>query len=166
MSMGVDGSSKRIVYNPEFYYPYWQVSVSNSGQIAIVADMTSKTYDDYYRHPPRGGLYRVDIREGTPVEMLASKRGEIIGLPTWSPSEEYVAYTSDSYLRILNAETGEALEPWEHPSIEPRFVWSPDGQSIAAIVATAYDMAFDREEHIYIFDIPSQTFQPLIQDSP
>lgn len=160
------GDDARVVYDPEFYYPYWQVSVSNSGQIAIFTDMTSRTYDDYYRDSPTGSLYRIDIREGTPVELRAWKYGELIGLPSWSPSEEYVAYRSDFDLKILNVETGKGFGPSRgRLSIEPRFVWSPDNQRIAVVVSTWQNMAIDSVEHIHVFDLRSQTFQPLLRET-
>ncbi|MBN1814228.1 MAG: PD40 domain-containing protein [Anaerolineae bacterium] len=162
-AVDVDGAGERVVYNPEFYYPYWQVSVSDSGQIAIVTDMTSRTYEEYYEDSPRGSLYSIDIREGTLTQMRAWRYGEPILLPSWSPSEEYVAFRSYFDLKILNVETGKVFGPREQPFIEPRFVWSPDSQRIAVTISTQEDYVIDSEEHIHVFDVQSQTFQLLIQ---
>jgi hypothetical protein len=55
----------------------------------------------------------------------------------------------------------------EFPSIEPHienFVWSPNSQYIAANVSTQEDMARDKEDHIYIFDIQARTVRPLLQE--
>jgi Tol biopolymer transport system component len=161
--VNVDGRDERIVYDPEFYYPYWQVSVSNDGQIAIFTDMISGTYEDY-KDSSEGGLYSIDLREGTDAQMRASRYDYLIVLPIWSPSEEYMAYRRGSYLKILSVETGEEFVPLEKLSVETGFVWSPDSQKIAVVVSTQQDMAIDSEEHIHVFDLQSQTFQPLIQE--
>lgn len=159
--VNVDGSDERVVYDPEFYYPYWQVSVSNGGQIVFLTNMTSRTYDEYYDYSAKQGtLYRIDLIEETPI--LVDWRSHI-GLPVWSPNEEYVACLNYSDLAIINVGTREMLKPREDLSIENRFVWSPDGQRIAAVGSNDEYGAIDSEEHIHIFDIQSRMFQSLIQ---
>jgi len=160
------GSEERIVYDPEFYYPYWQVSVSNSGQIAFVTDMSSRTQDEYFSDD-YGDLYVVDVIDGELSKMLAAvDYGGRISLPTWSPNGEYMAYKGfTSSFVILNVMTGEVIEPQQHLSINPRFVWSPDSKRIAVTVSKRQDFAIDSEEHIQIFDIQSKTFSPLIQEN-
>jgi Tol biopolymer transport system component len=167
--VNADGSGERVVYAPEFYYPYWQVSVSNSGQIAFVTNMTSRTYAEYYdRSAEHGDLYSISLVEGTLVQILAAVDDwGLIVLPVWSPDERYVAYRGSlSDLKTLDVGTGEVRESLERLSIARRFVWSPDSQRIAVVASTRADMARDSEEHIHVFDLQSQTFQPLIQSSP
>lgn len=165
--VNADGSDGRVVYDPEFYYPYWQVSVSNSGQIAIVTNMTSRTYDEYYDAAAEtGNLYGVDLVEGIPREVLLVEGDEeFIALPAWSPDEEhlaYIGYLSD--LRLVEVKTGKVLEARERLSIDNRFVWSPDSQRIAVTVSTVQDLAIDSEQHIHVFDVRSRTFEPLVQE--
>ena len=168
--VNADGSGERVVYDPEFYYPYWQVSVSNSGQIAFVSNMSSKARPPYYDPPDKPpGLYILDLGEGTPVEVLAAKENQDVrvGLPLWSPNEKFVAYSSYlNDLKVVDVGTGGVRELLERVSINPRFVWSPDSQRIAVVSSTLTDMAIDSEEHIHVFDLQSQTFQSLIQSSP
>lgn len=166
--VNADGSGERVVYAPEFYYPYWQVSVSNSGQIAFVSDMSSKARPPYYDPPDKHpSLYILDLGEGTLVEVLAAKENEDerIGLPLWSPNEKYVAYSSYlSDLKILDVRTGEVRESLERISIARRFVWSPDSRKIAVTAITSEDMARDTEEHIHVLDIQSGELRPLVQE--
>jgi len=161
--INADGSGESVVYDKEFYYAF--VSVSNGGQIAFVANMTSTTAYDYSLPSTKNGsLYRIDVVNGKLTEMLTVEDDEnLVVLPEWSPDEESVAYTSFLELKILEVRTGEVLEPLEQPSID-NFVWSPDSQKIAANTSTWEDMAVNAENHIYIFDIQSQTFSPLVQE--
>jgi Tol biopolymer transport system component len=163
--VNADGSGEHIIYDPEFYYPHWQVSVLNSGQIIFVSDMASKTRDEYYDSSVNyGKLYKIDLVEETLVEILATVDDrEPIRFPVWSPNEEYIAYHGYSRLIMLNVTTEKVFIAQEIPSIEYRLAWSPDGQRIAAIVSNDEYGAIDSEEHIHIFDIQSRTFQPLIQ---
>lgn len=163
--INTDGSGESIVYDKEFYYAF--VSVSNNGQIIFVTNMTSKTAYDYSLPSAKNGsLYRMDIENSKLVEILTVENDEeLVVLPLWSPNEEYLVYRSFLLgLKILDVRTGEILEM---PRIEPiidNFVWSPDSEKIAVTASTWKDMAVDSEEHIYVLDIQSQAFYPLIQE--
>jgi Tol biopolymer transport system component len=162
--VNADGSGASVVYEPEFYYA--SVSVSNSGQVLFVANMTSMTAYDYsLPSTENGSLYRIDLAGEGLIEMLAVGEGgnEIIIAPSWSPNEDYLAYRHFARLRILDVRTGKVHEPLEQPSVDS-FVWSPDSQRIAVTTSTWEDMARDSEEHIHVFDVQGGTFQPLIQE--
>lgn len=165
-SIDADGSNERTIYDPDFYYLYWMVSVSNSGQVALVTNMVSKTEDDYFQYPStrKGSMYEISLVdvEGTPVEIIAVEDERIVR-PTRSPSEELVAYMSNGHLKILDVATGDTLYPWQFEPIIYSFVWSPDSQKLAVLTSVQEDMASDSEDHIYIYDIESQAFHPLVQ---
>jgi len=160
--VNVDGSGANVVYEPEFFYA--SISVSNSGQVLFVANMTSMTAYDYsLPSTEKGNLYRIDLAGENLIEMLTVGEGgnEIIIAPSWSPNEDYVAYRHFTKLRILNVGTGEVHELSEQPSVDS-FVWSPDSQRIAVTTSIWEDMARDSEEHIHVFDLRSWTFSPLL----
>jgi Tol biopolymer transport system component len=160
--INIDGSDESVIHDEEIFYTF--LSVSNSGEIVFVADLTSKTADEYYSLNNNRNLYRISLDERTPAEIIPVQSDDLIVLPSWSPDEKHLAYRSYKGLKILNVETGEILElPTIEPSFE-NFSWSPNGQKIAATVSVWKDMAVDKEDHIYIFDIQNNTFHPLIQE--
>lgn len=165
--MNADGDGEYIVYDPEFYYPYWQMSVSNSGQIAFITNMISKTYYDRYDNlsAKNDSLYVLDLK-GTLIEVLSVEDDlESVQAPTWSPDGVYIAHEGNTRLEILNVRTGEEFEFPQVGIYFTDFVWSPDGQRLA-VTTFAQDpiehMA-PPENHIHILDIQSGTVLSLVQ---
>lgn len=167
--MNADGTDERVVYDPEFYYPYWQVSVSNSGKIAFLSDMTSRTYEEYYvDRGVDGGLYVLDLTTNQLVK-VSDVRGVWDRIPIWSPDGQQLAYYNGSGLSVVDVRTGERIVRGnlrvDSGSIEGRyFWWSPDNQQLAATVSIDRGYEWLTEEHVLIFDTQSGEFQPLVQE--
>ena len=161
-AIDADGNGEDLIYDEEFYYAF--ITVSNNGQIIFVADMVSKTSADFAHPPTKKSLYRIGLAGRELIELPLEENYEFIVLPSWSPNGEYLLYRSFPGLKILNLGTGEILEL---PAIESHiknFVWSPNGQYIAANVSSQEYGASDEEDHIYIFDVHARTVRPLLQE--
>jgi hypothetical protein len=67
-------------------------------------------------------------------------------------------------LRIRSLVTDGVIEPQAGPSINPRFVWSPDSQKVAVTVSIWEDFAIDSEDHVHIFDVQNRTYERLLPE--
>lgn len=156
-----DGRNEKTVYNKVFFYAF--ISATNSGQIIFVADLISKTGDDYYSSDDQK-IYELELEANEPVPRY-SKKSDDDSLTPFSLSSDgkYLAYKRFRSLKTLDLQTGETIKLPLIEALVDNFVWSPDGQRIAVTTSIHEDMAGDEENHIYIFEIDGETVQPLLQ---
>lgn len=163
--INADGTGEEVVYDKEIFSPF--ASVSNTGQIAFISDLASKTAQGYLRSE-RTYLYTIDLDQKEPVLRSTASR-----LVSWSPNDKYLVY-EDRGVLIWEVETG-AIH--KLPSIQPERIgphvyhyliddisgWSPDSLQIA-VTTSADPTGFYSEKHILIFNLQSNTFRPLINN--
>jgi Tol biopolymer transport system component len=150
-----DGSTERIVYGQPLHFVSF--TVLNTGQIAFVSDLMSKTVSEYLTSDRDAYIYKIDLDQKEPIEWI-KKDGGLISL---SPEGKYLMRDSRT---VLELETGKIYKlPPINPLIESIDSWSPDSEQIA-ITVSENETGFYSEKHIYIFDVREGSARYLIKN--
>jgi Tol biopolymer transport system component len=163
--INADGTGEEVIYDKEIFYTF--PSVSNTGQIAFISDLVSKTFEDSLMSNNELSLYKIGLDEKEPIKVSRASQ-----LLSWSPNGKYLVYRYRG-VQILEIETGVIRKLPPIPTkkvglytyyylIDEVSDWSPNSQELA-VTTSANPTGFYQEKHIYIFDLQSGTYRPLIQ---
>lgn len=132
------GENTRLIhgYNRTLYSAHWS---ANSSRLAVLG------------FEPFIMIYNLRDSSAPPIA-LPSREGPSYGL-TWSPDGCWIANSdNDNFIRLRNAETGEALESLSYTDDPNNYFvtlsWNPDGQRLAAATGEHSVQCFDMETRI------------------
>jgi Tol biopolymer transport system component len=167
-AVNIDGSGDRVLYEPQFPYPYWHISMTKEGAVLFVANIHAmSSEDDEWSRV--WSLYSLDTSRGEVTRVMGTSKitGYRISMPVLSPNGHYLLYkeADDGSLGMLNTRTEQATRlSGSYLDLGKEFwypVWSADGQKLAITSRKRVEYRNVTLEEVYIFDLHDQVLRPL-----